>query len=43
MSAAAVAFERVLELGEDSEGKESLVDPGLTALPQIIDEISCWL
>jgi hypothetical protein len=43
MSAAAVAFECLLELGEDCEDKESLVDMGLIALPQIIDEISCWL
>lgn len=39
-----VVFERLLELAEDCEGKESEppVDTGLTAFPQIIDEISCW-
>jgi len=44
MSAAAVAIERLLELGEDCEGKESepLADMGLTAFPQTIDEIACW-
>jgi hypothetical protein len=39
MSTTAVVFERLLELGEDCEGKESEppVDTGLTSFPQIID------